>query len=134
LRAAWLATLAEAPAPGRAPVGRTLGLVASAEDDLSPYLDQWEDRLEAPGDPAARLAAVLHLADLLAPLADGGRRRLARGFPLARRSVVTQLDQWLRLPVVSRRLAHAGDALRSTPHAERVARAREGMARLRTDR
>lgn len=134
LRAAWLTTLAAAPSPGRPPATRLLGLLATAEDDLVPYLDIWEDRLEAPGDPAARLAAVLHLADLLAPLADGGRRRLARSFPLARRGSVGQVDQWLRQPLVVQRLAHAAESLRITPHHDRMARGREGLARLRTER
>ena len=133
LRAAWLTTLAGAPAQGRAPVTDRLGLITSAEDDLSPYLDLWEDRLESPGNPNARLAAVLHVADLLGPLDQGGRRRLTRGFPLARRGVVAQLEHWLRQPVVVRRLAHAADALDGTPHGEVVASARRGLARLRND-
>lgn len=133
LRAAWQITLATAPGPGRVPASQRLALIASAETELAPYLDLWEDRLEAAGDPDARLAAVLHLADLLAPLADGGRRNLARAFPLARRSVVSQLDQWLRQPLVIRRLAHAADALSSTPQGPVVDRARKGLARLRTD-
>ncbi len=134
LRAAWLTTLAQGPGPGQLPAMSRLGLIVTAEDDLSAYLDLWEDRLEAPGDPAARLHAVLHLADLLAPLASGGRRRLARSFPLARRGVVGQLDQWLRQPVVIRRLAHAADALDRTPQGAQVARARQGLSRLRTER
>ncbi|QYG94100.1 hypothetical protein HC251_17745 [Iamia sp. SCSIO 61187] len=134
LRAAWLRTLSTAPGPGRPPAMARLGLIVTAEDDLSPYLDLWEDRLEAPGNPAARLHAVLHLADLLAPLANGGRRRLARSFPLARRGVVGQLDQWLRLPVVIRRLAHAADALEHTPQGTLVTQARSGLSRLRTER
>lgn len=133
LRTAWLTTLAAAPGAGRAPVTQRLGLIASAEDDLEPYLDLWEDRLESPGDPDARLAAVLHLADLLAPLDTEGRRRLIRGFPLARRGVVGQLDRWLRQPVVIQRLAHAADALDRTPHGDIVGRARHGLTRLRTD-
>ncbi len=133
LRAAWLTTLATAPGEGRAPISHRLGLITGAEDDLSPYLDLWEDRLESPGNPNARLAAVLHVADLLAPIDDGGRRRLTRGFPLARRGVVAQLEHWLRQPVVIRRLAHAADALDGTPHGEVVARARHGLARLRND-
>jgi hypothetical protein len=134
LRAAWLTTLSTGPGPGRPPAMSRLGLIVTAEDDLSPYLDLWEDRLEAPGDPTARLHAVLHLADLLAPLAVGGRRRLARSFPLARRGVVGQLDQWLRLPVVIRRLAHAADALDHTPQGALVSQARVGLSRLRTER
>lgn len=134
LRAAWLATLAQGPGPGRAPAPVRLTLIVTAERDLAPYLDLWEDRLEAPGNPAARLHAVLHLAELLGPLNDGGRRRLQRGFPLARRGVVAQLDQWLRQPLVVRRLAHAADALRGTVHEDPVERARAGLARLRTDR
>jgi len=133
-RAAWMATLAEAPGPGRLPVDRLLSLLATAEEDLVPYLGVWEDRLEAPGNPGARLAAVLHLADLLTPLAAGGRRRLARSLPLARRGPVGQVDQWLRQPVVVQRLAHAAESLRSTPHRPRMDRAREGLARLRTER
>lgn len=133
LRATWLTTLATAPAIGRAPITHRLGLITGAEDDVSPYLDLWEDRLEAPGDPDARLAAVLQLADLLAPLALGGRRRLTRGFPLARRGVVGQLDHWLRQPLVVQRLAHASDALRGTDHDALVTQARLGLARLRTD-
>lgn len=131
LRAAWLTTLAAAPAEGRAPVTHRLSLLASAEDDLAPYLDLWEDRLESPGNPNARLAAVLHVADLLAPVASGGRRRLTRGFPLARRGVVAQLEHWLRQPVVIQRLAHAADALEGTRHGEVVGQARLGLARLR---
>jgi hypothetical protein len=134
LRAAWLTTLSTGPGPGRAPAMSRLGLIVTAEDDLSPYLDLWEDRLEAPGNPTARLHAVLHLADLLAPLATGGRRRLARSFPLARRGVVGQLDQWLRQPVVIRRLAHAADALDRTPQGALVSQARQGLSRLRTER
>lgn len=134
LRAAWLTTLSTGPGPGRPPAMSRLGLIVTAEDDLSPYLDLWEDRLEAPGNPTARLHAVLHLADLLAPLATGGRRRLARSFPLARRGVVGQLDQWLRQPVVIRRLAHAADALDRTPQGALVAQARQGLSRLRTER
>jgi hypothetical protein len=134
LRAAWLTTLSAGPGPGRPPAMSRLGLIVTAEDDLSGYLDLWEDRLEAPGNPTARLHAVLHLADLLAPLATGGRRRLARSFPLARRGVVGQLDQWLRQPVVIRRLAHAADALDRTPQGAQVAQARQGLSRLRTER
>ncbi|HEU5150698.1 MAG TPA: hypothetical protein VFU19_09385 [Iamia sp.] len=134
LRAAWLSTLSTGPGPGRAPAMSRLGLIVTAEDDLAAYLDLWEDRLEAPGNPAARLHAVLHLSDLLAPLAAGGRRRLARSFPLARRGVVGQLDQWLRQPVVIRRLAHAADALDHTPQGALVAQARQGLSRLRTER
>jgi hypothetical protein len=134
LRAAWLDTLSTGPGPGRPPAMSRLGLIVTAEDDLSPYLDLWEDRLEAPGNPTARLHAVLHLADLLAPLATGGRRRLARSFPLARRGVVGQLDQWLRQPVVIRRLAHAADALDRTPQGALVAQARQGLSRLRSER
>jgi hypothetical protein len=134
LRAAWLDTLSTGPGPGRPPAMSRLGLIVTAEDDLSSYLDLWEDRLEAPGNPTARLYAVLHLADLLAPLALGGRRRLARSFPLARRGVVGQLDQWLRQPVVIRRLAHAADALDHTPQGALVAQARQGLSRLRTER
>jgi hypothetical protein len=133
LSAMWLTTLAAPPGPGREPVVGRLALITAAESDLEPYLDLWEDRLEASGDPAARLAAVLHLADLLAPLAAGGRRRLTRGFPLARRSVVGQLDHWLRQPVVIQRLAHAGGALEATPHGPLVAQARAGLARLRAE-
>lgn len=133
LSAMWLTTLAAPPGPGRDPVVARLSLVTAAESDLEPYLDVWEDRLEAGGDPAARLAAVLHLADLLAPLAVGGRRRLTRGFPLARRSVVGQLDHWLRQPVVIQRLAHAAGALESTPHGPLVTQARAGLARLRAE-
>lgn len=134
LRSAWLTSLAAGPGPGRPPATARLSLIVTAEDDLGPYLDLWEDRLEAPGNPTARLHAVLHLAGLLAPLADGGRRRLSRSFPLARRGVVGQLDQWLRQPVVIRRLAHAADALERTPHGPLVAAAREGLAHLRTER
>lgn len=134
LRAAWLTSLAGGPGPGRTPATSRLSLIVTAEDDLSPYLDTWEDRLEAPGNPTARLNAVLHLAELLAPLSDGGRRRLSRSFPLARRGVVAQLDQWLRQPVVIRRLAHAADALDRTPHGALVSAAREGLAHLRTER
>ncbi len=134
LRAAWLTTLATPPSPGLPPATRLLGLLVTAEDDLVPYLDMWEDRLEAPGDPTARLAAVLHLADLLGPLADGGRRRLAHTFPLARRSSIGQVDQWLRQPVVVQRLAHAAESLRITPHHDRMVRGREGLAHLRTER
>ncbi|HEX7132058.1 MAG TPA: hypothetical protein VF228_05750 [Iamia sp.] len=134
LRAAWLTTLSASPGPGQPPAMSRLGLIVTAEDDLSSYLDLWEDRLEAPGNPTARLHAVLHLADLLAPLAHGGRRRLARSFPLARRGVVAQLDQWLRQPVVIRRLAHAADALDRTPQGALVAQARQGLSRLRTER
>lgn len=134
LRAAWLTTLSTGPGPGRPPAMSRLGLIVTAEDDLSAYLDLWEDRLEAPGNPTARLQAVLHLSDLLAPLASGGRRRLARSFPLARRGVVAQLDQWLRQPVVIRRLAHAADALESTPQGTLVSQARQGLSRLRTER
>lgn len=132
LRALWLSTLAEGPGPDRVPAICRLGLVLSAEDDLGTYLEMWEDRLEAPGDPTARLHAVLQLADLLAPFADGRAKRLNRAFPLARRSVVSQLDHWLRQPLVVQRLAHAGDVLAPTPHGPVIARAREGMARLRT--
>lgn len=134
LKAAWLTTLTAGPGPGQPPAMSRLGLIVTAEDDLSSYLDLWEDRLEAPGNPTARLHAVLHLADLLAPLATGGRRRLARSFPLARRGVVGQLDQWLRQPVVIRRLAHAADALDRTPQGTLVATARQGLSRLRTER
>ncbi len=133
LSAMWLTTLAAPPGPGRDPVVSRLSLITAAETDLEPYLDVWEDRLEAGGDPAARLAAVLHLADLLAPLAAGGRRRLIRGFPLARRSVVAQLDHWLRQPVVIQRLAHAAGALEATPHGPLVLQARAGLARLRAE-
>lgn len=133
LRAAWLSTLATAPAEGRAPVTERLGLITAAENDLGPYLELWEDRLESPGNPNARLAAVLHLADLLSPLALGGRRRLSRGFPLARRGVVAQLDHWLRQPIVIQRLAHAADSLAGTPQGDAVSQARQGLARLRTD-
>lgn len=134
LRAAWLDTLAQGPGPGRTPAPVRLSLIVTAERDLAPYLDLWEDRLEAPGNPAARLHAVLHLAELLGPLTDGGRRRLQRSVPLARRGVVAQLDQWLRQPLVIRRLAHAADALRGTVHEDSVERGRAGLARLRTDR
>ncbi len=134
LRSAWLTSLSASPGPGRPPATSRLALIVTAEDDLGPYLDLWEDRLEAPGNPTARLHAVLHLAELLAPLADGGRRRLSRSFPLARRGVVVQLDQWLRQPVVVRRLAHAADALERTPHGPLVTAAREGLAHLRTER
>jgi len=133
LRAAWLATLSAPPAEGRIPVTQRLGLIASAEEDLSPYLDLWEDRLEAPDNPNGRLAAVLHLADLLAPMATGSRRRLTRVFPLARRGVVGELDHWLRQPVAIRRLAHAADALAGTPHGDLIRSARQGLARLRSD-
>jgi hypothetical protein len=133
LHASWIALLAAPPAAGRVPIATRLALLTAAEDDLTPYLELWEDRLESPGDPSARLAAILHLADLLAPLATAGRRRLMRGFPFARRSVVGQLDQWLRQPAVVQRLARAADALASTPHATVMARARDGLARLRTE-
>jgi hypothetical protein len=46
---------------------------------------------------------------------------------------VAQLDHWLRQPVVIQRLARAADALHSTEHGPLVARARQGLARLRTD-
>lgn len=133
LRAAWTAALSTDPAPGRPPAVACLALVASAEDDLRPYLDVWEDRLEAPGNPGARLTAVLHLADLLGPLSSGGRQRLRRTLPLARRGVVGQLDHWLRQPSVVQRLLHAADALDGTPHEARITTARQGLARLRTD-
>jgi hypothetical protein len=81
LRAAWLTTLSAGPGPGRPPAMSRLGLIVTAEDDLSGYLDLWEDRLEAPGNPTARLHAVLHLADLLAPLARVG----GAGWPAASR-------------------------------------------------
>lgn len=132
LRALWSADVSVAPVDGGAPVARRLGLITASEDDLRPYLDLWEDRLEA-DDPDARLAAVLHLADLLAPLATGGRRGLARGFPLARRGVVSELEHWLRQPVVVRRLAHGSDALHDTPQGPRLRIARVGLARLRRE-
>lgn len=132
LRALWLVTLDAAPGPGQVPAINRLGLVVSAEDDLGSYLELWEDRLESPGDPTARLHAVLQLADLLAPFADGRAKRLNRAFPLARRSVVSQLDHWLRQPQVVQRLAHAADVLGPTPEGPTLARAREGLARLRT--
>lgn len=133
LRAAWAATLAVRPVDGGPLITWRLGLIAAAEDDLSPYLDLWEDRLEDPRDPDARLAAVLHLADLLAPLASGGRRRLARRLPLAQRGIIAELEHWLRQPVVGRRLARGADALRDTAHGEVMRTAREGLARLRSD-
>lgn len=132
LRALWSADVSVAPIDGGAPVARRLGLITASEDDLRPYLDLWEDRLEA-DDPDTRLSAVLHLADLLAPLATGGRRGLARGFPLARRGVVSELEHWLRQPVVVRRLAHGSDALHETPHGHRLRTARVGLARLRRE-
>ncbi|CAN5759838.1 hypothetical protein BH24ACT4_BH24ACT4_21010 [soil metagenome] len=76
---------------------------------------------------------MLHLADLLSPLALGGRRRLTRGFPLARRGVIGELEHWLRQPVVIQRLAHAADALAGTPQGDAIGLARQGLARLRTD-
>lgn len=132
LRALWAADVSLAPVDGGAPVARRLGLITASEDDLRPYLDLWEDGLEA-DDPDARLAAVLHLADLLAPLATGGRRGLARGLPLARRGVVSELEHWLRQPVVVRRLAHGSDALHDTPQGPRLRTARVGLARLRRE-
>lgn len=132
LHAAWL-TVLDAPPGAGVPVVNRLGLIMSAEHDIDAYLDLWEDRLEAPGDPTARLHAVLQLADLLGPFADGRWRRLTRAFPLARRGVVGQLDRWLRQPAVVQRVAHASEVLRSTPQGPAMARGREGMGRLRVE-
>lgn len=132
LHAAWACLLAVPPGPGRTPVVNRLGLILNAENEIDTYLEMWEDRLEAPGDPAIRLHSVLHLADLLAPFAEGRWRRLHQAFPLARRGVVDQLDRWLRQPAVVQRVTHASEVLRSTPQGPAMDRGREGMARLRT--
>ena len=81
-----------------------------------------------------------HAADLLereaAEEAELGDTSFAGGEcgQLVEGVVVGQLDQWLRLPVVVRRLAHAADALADTPQGAQVALAREGLARLKTER
>jgi len=130
LQAAWLTVLAAPPRTG-VPLVNRLGLIMSAEHDIDAYLDIWEDRLEAPGDPTARLHAVLQLADLLGPFAEDRWRRLNRAFPLARRGVVGQLDRWLRQPAVVQRVAHATEVLRGTPQGASMARGRDGLGRLR---
>lgn len=133
LRAWWQRAFDAPPRPGHAPATVRLAAVAAAEDDLTPYLDLWLDRLESPGAPSARLAALLHLSALLAPLAEAGPRGLAHRLAFAPRPVVGQVVHWARQPAVVQRLAHANEALAGTEHDALVRQARAGLLRLRAE-
>lgn len=135
LEAWWAQGLDQRPGTAPPSVAVRLDSLAAASADLGPPLSEWHRRLSAE-DPDVRLAAALHLAELLGGVAfdpdeHGSDRRLL-GDPVG--DAADQLFTWLAGSTTAIQLERAVYDFADTPAASRLATADARLARHRATR
>lgn len=130
LRAWWVAGLSEPPS-SRCLARRHLAAIAVAEPDLGPYLDDWHRGLAADG--VVRLAAVLHLAELVrahaGSLDERGWADAIFDQPASSDAGDTLTD-WLTGSTTTIQLERAAYDYAGTPYGRAVAAATATLERL----
>lgn len=142
LLAEWRRLLLSPPRTGHA-AHRWLRQTATAESDLGPFLDLWQQELAADAGAAPVHLAVMLVNSELRPDFPATVTDLfdqpdpERGWVRAgttAEDLAGQLDAWLAAPVTEANLARAASALSDTADARRLGLAVERLRRYRTAR